>query len=99
MPRRTISTMTSLIDGFMRRTDMILPYSDEVREARMEIGFSQKRAGRLVHSGAAAWRKWETIETSSEHRQISGASWELFIRKTDSLREKDSRFKLKVALR
>ena len=78
---------------------MILPGPDEVKAARTEIGFSQERAARMVHSTAAAWRKWEAHWDSSEYRQISGAHWELFIRKTDDRREKGSRFKLREGLR
>ena len=78
---------------------MILPRPDEVKAARLEIGFSQKRAAKLIHSTESAWRKWEASWDSSEYRQISGAHWELFIRKTDSLRPKDSDFKLRSGLR
>ena len=78
---------------------MILPRPDEVKAARLEIGFSRKRAARMVHSTESAWRKWESNRDSNEYRQISGAHWELFIRKTDSLRSKDSEFKLRSGLR
>jgi DNA-binding transcriptional regulator YiaG len=74
---------------------MILPGPVAVKAARQEIDFSQESAARLVHSTAGAWRKWEAHHASDEYRQISGAHWELFIRKTDSLREKGSRFKLR----
>lgn len=78
---------------------MILPGPDDVKAARLEIGFSQERAARMVHSTAAAWRKWEADWNSDEYRQISGAHWELFIRKTDSLRPKGSRFALRGGLK
>jgi hypothetical protein len=77
---------------------MILPYPDEVRSAREDIGFSQERAARMVHVSVSAWRKWETHYDSDEYRQISGAAWELFIRKTDNLRSTNSLFKLREGI-
>lgn len=78
---------------------MILPLPEEVRAAREELGFSRKRAARMVHVSESAWCKWESTYTSDEYRQIPGAAWELFIRKTDSRRKACSEFTLKVSLR
>ena len=81
-----------------KESDMILPGPVAVKAARQEIEFSQERAARMVHSTAGAWRKWEAHWDSDEYRQISGAHWELFLRKTDKLRSKDSRFKLRKGI-
>lgn len=79
-----------------RGCQVILPYPEEVREAREEIGFSQLRAAGMVHVSLSAWRKWETGTFSKEYRQIPGSSWELFVRKTDCHRPKDSRYSLRA---
>ena len=81
-----------------KESDMILPGPVAVKAARQEIEFSQERAARMVHSTAAAWRKWEAHWDSEEYRQISGAHWELFLRKTDKLRSTGSRFKLREGI-
>jgi DNA-binding XRE family transcriptional regulator len=75
--------------------NIVMPPPADVRAARDEIGWTQARCARLLGVTESAWRKWETHWTSDEYRQISWAHWELFIRKTDSLRPKDSRFKLR----
>ncbi len=81
-----------------KEKDMILPGPDEVKAARLEIDFSQERAARLVRSTAAAWHKWEAHWDSDEYRQISGAHWESFLRKTDKLRSTGSLFKLREGI-
>ena len=81
-----------------KENEMILPGPVAVKAARQEIEFSQERAARTVHSTAAAWRKWEAHSDSDEYRQISGAHWELFLRKTDKLRSTGSRFKLRKGI-
>jgi hypothetical protein len=77
---------------------MILPSPDEVRVARLELGFTPEQAARLVHSTETAWGKWEAHYASDDYDLISGAHWELFLRKTDKPRSKESRFKLRKGI-
>jgi hypothetical protein len=77
---------------------MILPTPTDVREARIEINFTQKRAAGMVHATESSWSNWEALFDSFNYRQIGGASWELFLRKTDSRRPIGSRFKLRQGI-
>lgn len=77
---------------------MILTSPDEVRDAREEIGLTIEETARLVHTTPTAWLKWEAHYASDEYLLISGAHWELFLRKTDKLRSADSRFKLREGI-
>lgn len=73
---------------------MILPNPDHVRAARIDVGLTQKQAGRIVHATESTWRSWETHESSDSYRQISGAAWELFVIRTDSMRADDSIYRM-----
>ena len=71
---------------------MILPTAQEVRLARRETGLTQRQAGKMVHSGARTWRKWETSPSKDDNRQMPAAVWDLFLIKSRRLRPAQSVF-------
>jgi len=74
---------------------MILPTHLEVKEARREVGLSQKQAAAVIHVSENTWQRYETPPESDQWVQISGANWELFLIKTNRMRHGDSKYRVR----
>ncbi len=69
---------------------MILPTHVDIRQARQEIGLSEKQCAKLVLVTETTWQRWESSPSNDEHRQISCAAWESFLIQTHMLRPSES---------
>ena len=58
------------------------PTSTQIRAARESAGLSQEAAAALIYKTRSAWAQWEARESSSSHRAMDAAFWELFLLKT-----------------
>lgn len=67
------------------------PTPAEIRAAREAAGLSRSQAAELVHAGYRTWQNWELDPSSPEARAIPLASWELFLLKTKSARDRAAR--------
>lgn len=54
------------------------PTPEEVLEARTESGLTQSEAASLVHTTLRVWQQWEAPVSSSSHRRMHPAFFELF---------------------
>lgn len=61
---------------------MTTPTPAKIREARESAGLSQEAAAALIYKTRGAWAQWEARESSSNHRAMDAAFWELFLLKT-----------------
>jgi len=52
---------------------MIIPTTEEIKQARLNSGLTQSKASELVHSKLRTWQHWE-----AGTRKMSLANWELF---------------------
>jgi putative transcriptional regulator len=71
------------------------PTPAEIRAAREAAGLSRQQAAELVHALDAdgqgsyrTWQNWELDAASPQARSIPLAAWELFLIKTEKLRQK-----------
>ena len=58
------------------------PTPTQIRAARESAGLSQEAAAALIYKTRSAWAQWEARESSSNHRAMDPAFWELFLLKT-----------------
>ena len=55
------------------------PTPQEIKQARLNAGLTQKQCADMVHVNIRSWQKWEGGE-----RPMNLAAWELFLIKSDS---------------
>lgn len=56
------------------------PTPEQIKEARLMCGLTQKQAAEMIH---ASWITWQRYESTGKHSCVMPlASWELFLIKT-----------------
>jgi DNA-binding transcriptional regulator YiaG len=70
----------------------VKPTPKQIEKARLAAGLSQEEAAAFIYSSKRAWYQWETEPGMQENgtkreRSMHPALWELFLLKTEKLRE------------
>lgn len=59
------------------------PKTKEIRSRRAQIGFTQSQAAQIIYCSMRTWQEWEGGRT-----KMHPAFWELWMLRTDAMRER-----------